>query len=100
MNAGPPLFEVSEEGKVKTIDAEGKPIELDLDELPDVLKEDVLEQAENLENLGEKNEDPKAEIEESHEIAADVTPNLEPWILSEEKEKHEVVEMETEDDYI
>lgn len=84
-----PLFDVTEEGKVKTFDAEGKPIEVELDDLPEDLKEGVINQSEELEKLADSKDSPEAAKEELDEIMSDVTPRfpeLEPWVLSEEKE--------------
>lgn len=95
-----PLFEVSEDGKVHTLDPNGLPIEVDISHLPEDLQDGVMDRIEGLKELADKNDDPKASDDEADEIAADVTPNLEPWILSEEKAKHEVVDLETEEDYL
>lgn len=77
-----------EDGLVQTVDSEGKEIVVNINEIPDELRLKILEAEEKA------SDSIKNMMEEGQEVKS----NLEPWVYSQEEEKHEIVDLSIEDE--
>ena len=73
-----------------------------MEQLPDDVVEE-LQETQKVEELTDQEYQEQKDAKEEeiiNEIAEDVQVSLEPWVYEEEVKKHEIVDFETEEDYI